>query len=227
MTKDLQNDIVQWDVNSWSRVFEIWESKLNAHPDMRGLELGGRQGGLTLWLALKGIKTICSDMENTEETAAPLHEKHQIGVLVEYQNIDATQIPFENYFDVIVFKSIIGGVGSNDNLEAQKAAFQQIYKALKPGGKLLFAENMVASPLHLFFRKRFVNWGARWRYVTLQEMRDFLQDFSNVELKTTGFFATFGRSESQRKFLSFFDRIIFNHITPKSWRYIGYGVAEK
>ncbi len=227
MTKELQKDILQWDVNSWSRIFEVWEPEIKLHTEMLGLEIGGRQGGLTLWLTLKGIKTICSDLENTEETAAPLHEKYQVRNLVEYQNIDATNIPFENNFDVIVFKSIIGGVGSNDNLEAQKAAFQQIHKALKPGGKLLFAENMVASPLHLFFRKRFVNWGARWRYVTLQEMDDFLRDFSQVELKTTGFLATFGRSESQRKFLSFFDRILFNYITPKSWRYIGYGVAVK
>ncbi len=227
MTKELQKDILQWDVNSWSRIFEVWELEIKPHTEMLGLEIGGRQGGLTLWLTLKGIKTICSDLENTEETAAPLHEKYQVRNLVEYQNIDATDIPFENHFDVIVFKSIIGGVGSNDNLEAQKAAFRQIHKALKPGGKLLFAENMVASPLHLFFRKRCVNWGARWRYVTLQEMDDFLRDFAKVELKTTGFLATFGRSESQRKFLAFFDRILFNHITPKSWRYIGYGVAVK
>lgn len=81
-----------------------------------------------------------------------------------YQDIDATYIPYENHFDVVVFKSIIGDIGSNDNLDAQREAFKQIHKALKPDGKLLFAEKMVASPLHLFFKKRFVNWGDRWRY---------------------------------------------------------------
>ncbi len=227
MNKQTIQDIIQWDVQSWQKALHFWETELRFASDMNALELGGRQGGLSLWLSLKGIQTTCSDLEKVEETASILHEKYAVRDLVVYQDIDATKIPFENHFDLIVFKSIIGGVGSNDNLEAQREAFKQIYKALKPGGKLFFAENMVASPLHLFFRRRFVNWGNRWRYVTLQEMHDFLRYFSSIELKTTGFLATFGRSESQRKFLSFFDRILFNHITPKSWRYIGYGVAVK
>lgn len=73
--------------------------------------------------------------------------------LITYQDIDATQIPYENEFDIIVFKSIIGGIGRNDNKEIQQLVFNQIYKALKPGGQLLFAENLSASPLHRFFSK--------------------------------------------------------------------------
>lgn len=227
MNQQTIQDIIQWDVQSWQKALRFWEDEVRFNSDMQALELGGRQGGLSLWLALKGIQATCSDLEIVEETASILHEKYAVRNLVIYQDIDATNIPYEYHFDVIVFKSIIGGIGSNDNLEAQREAFKQIHKALKPGGKLLFAENMVASPLHLFFRKRFVNWGNRWRYVSLDEMHDFLKVFSQVKFKTTGFMATFGRSESQRKFLSFFDRIFFNYLTPKSWRYIGYGVAVK
>jgi SAM-dependent methyltransferase len=227
MNKQTIQDIIQWDVQSWQKALLFWEDDVRFNSDMQALELGGRQGGLSLWLALKGIQATCSDLEKVEETASILHEKYAVRYLVIYQDIDATNIPYENHFDVIVFKSIIGGIGSNDNLENQKETFRQIYKALKPGGKLLFAENMVASPLHRFFRKRFVNWGDRWRYVSLDEMHDFLKDFSQLKFETIGFMATFGRSESQRKFLSFFDRIFFNYLTPKSWRYIGYGVATK
>ena len=38
-----------------------------------------------------------------------------ISSLIIYQDIDATNIPYENYFDIIVFKSIIGGIGRNNN----------------------------------------------------------------------------------------------------------------
>jgi SAM-dependent methyltransferase len=142
-------------------------------------------------------------------------------------DIDATNIPFENHFDVIVFKSIIGGIGYNNNLEAQKLVFNQIYKALKPGGRLLFAENLVASPFHVFFRNKFIKWGNSWRYINKSETVEFLKEFKGAQFKTNGFLAAFGRSESQRAFFSYFDRYLFNWLFPESWKYIIYGIAIK
>ena len=42
---------------------------------------------------------------------------------------------------------------------------------------VFFAENLVASPLHTLFRRRFVKWGTEWRYVSLEEMHEFLLPF--------------------------------------------------
>jgi SAM-dependent methyltransferase len=227
MTPELAKDIIQWDVKSWSKALLYWESKVDWNTVNSGLELGGRQGGLSLWLALKGKHTICSDLKDVEITASPLHQRHPITSLLAYQDIDAAQIPYENHFDLIVFKSIIGGIGKNSNKEIQQKVFQQIHKALKPGGKVLFAENLIASPIHRFLRKKFVNWGDAWRYVTIDEMKEFLKDFSSYDLKTTGVLATFGRNESQRDRLSTLDEILFNRICPKKWHYIIYGIAQK
>lgn len=218
-------DILQWDVKSWKPALDFWEKEIDWSNIQNALELGGREGGLSLWLAQKGVDMVCSDLENVEETAKSLHEKHN--VKVQYQDIDATAIPYENHFDIIVFKSIIGGIGRNDQIQNQEKAFQQMHKALKPGGKLLFAENLAASPLHRFFRKRFVKWGSSWRYVSIPEMESFLKDFSKIEMHTTGFCAAFGRTENQRNLLSQSDKILFNVLTPKSWKYIVYGIAEK
>lgn len=224
--KELKS-FLQWDVNSWSTAFRFWDKQIQFSEVSTALELGGREGGLSLWVALNGKAAICSDLSNTKQTANALHEKFHVSHLINYQDIDASNIPYENHFDLIVFKSIIGGIGRNNNIELQHQVFKQIFKALKPGGKLLFAENLIASPLHQAFRKRFVKWGDSWRYVSLAELQMFLQDFSSCKIKANGVLATFGRSEIQRNLFSSFDNLIFNHLCPNSWKYIGYGVATK
>lgn len=220
-------EILKWDVRSWSAALVYWEKHSESASGLHGLELGSNEGGISLWMAMKGMKVTCSDLQETEKTAGPLHTKYSMGSLVTYQDINATDIPYENHFDVIVFKSIIGGIGRNDNKENQYRVFKEIHKALKPGGKLLFAENLVASPFHRFMRKRFVQWGDSWRYITLAEMQEFLKPFSHYETKTTGVMAAFGRSEKQRSFLAGADGFLFNHVCPRSWKYIVYGMAVK
>jgi SAM-dependent methyltransferase len=225
--KDIIKDIIQWDIKAWSKALSYWNCNVDWNKVNIGLELGGREGGLSLWLALKGKRTICSDLTNVKSTAEKLHSLYNVSSVINYQDIDATTIPYENYFDIIVFKSIIGGIGSHNNFENQKKVFNEIHKALKPGGKLLFAENLVASPFHQKLRKAFVNWGKSWRYVSLNEMEVFLKDFSTYDLKATGVLGTFGRNERQRNLLSTIDQLILNKVCPSSWKYIVYGIAEK
>jgi SAM-dependent methyltransferase len=227
MTKELTKDIIQWDVKSWSKALSYWDSKVEWNKIQHSLELGGREGGLSLWLALKGKSVVCSDLKDVQKTAEQLHKRHHLSTWITYQDIDATNIPYEEYFDLIVFKSIIGGIGRNDNYKNQHKVFKEIYKALKPGGKLLFAENLAASAVHRRLRKRFVQWGSSWRYVSLDEMKEFLSDFSYYDIKTTGLLGTFGRTERQRNVLSAVDDLVLNKICPDRWKYICYGIAEK
>ena len=219
-------DILHWDVKSWSKALRFWEKELGTRHFQKGLELGGREGGLSLWLSDYCDTVICSDLENAELTASALHQKHKLSG-IQYEDINALNIPYENEFDIIVFKSIVGGIARGDHKEVQQAVFDQIYKALKPGGMLLFAENLASSPIHQTFRKRFNKWGTYWRYVTLNELREFTTRFSSVKIKANGFAGTFGRSEKQKSFLASADNIILNKITPQNWKYIGYGCAIK
>ena len=226
MTEELKKDIIQWDIKSWSKALEYWDSNIDWSAVRNGLELGGREGGLSLWLALKGVQTVCSDVRDVKNTAEALHLRHNVSQYVKYEDIDATNIPYENHFDIIIFKSIIGGIGRNDNYKIQQDVFDEIYKALKPGGKLLFAENHTASLFHQHLRKN-LSWGSYWRYVSIKEIKGFLEAFSTTRIFTTGFLGTFGRNENQRKFLSAIDGILFNKICPDKWKYIVYGIAEK
>ena len=227
MTTKLSKDIIEWDIKSWVKSIDYWDKNVDWDKVQTGLELGGRQGGLSLWLALKGKKMICSDLQDVKDTAEQLHAQYNIASLVQYQDIDATNIPYENFFDVIVFKSIIGGIGRNGNIAQQQKVFDEIYKALKPGGKLLFAENLVASPFHQWLRKKFIKWGNSWRYVSIEETHKFLAKFSSHDLQTTGVLATFGRTETQRQLLATIDDAVLNKICPDGWKYICYAVAVK
>lgn len=221
-------DILKWDTANWSAALDFWKrhGRLDAGM-LECLDVGANQGGLSVWLASQGHHVHCSDLERTEELARPLVERHGVEGRVTFEDIDATAIPYENRFDVIIFKSVLGGVGHDGAIDRQRQAVRSMYRALRPGGRLLFAENLAGSGMHKYFRSKFVQWGNRWRYVTIDEMLDFLRDFSDVQWSTTGVLATFGRSEKQRRMLSALDHAGLNALAPPAWRYIMYGVATK
>ena len=104
-------------------------------------------------------------MESPQEFASNLHKKYGDENRIIYQTIDATRIPYENKFDIVTFKSILGGISRNGNNKLKKITLDEIHKSLKPKGKLLFSENLEASLIHKFFRKRFGKWGTEWNFL--------------------------------------------------------------
>src|SRR5688500_15705889 len=131
MQNNLVEEIIQWDVKSWSQALEYWESEGNWNEVKACLELGGREGGLSLWLALKNKKVICSDVCDLKNYAQKLHQKYHADSTIQYQDTDAIDIPYENHFDIIVFKSILGVIRKDNNKGQQVKVLEQIYKALK------------------------------------------------------------------------------------------------
>lgn len=223
----LLRDVVEWDVENWSRAMHFWRAQASLPGAAECLELGARRGGLSLWLALQGHRVLCSDLEDNREIAAPLHAAYGVTDRVTYAAIDATRIPYENHFDVIAFKSLLGGVAWDGDASRQEAAVRAMHRALKPGGVLLFAENLQGSLLHQAARRRFVKWNEIWRYVSIEEMLRYLAPFSRVEYATTGFTAIFGRTPALSRVLGKLDGAIFDAVAPPHWRYIMYGVARK
>lgn len=223
----LLRDVIEWDVENWSRALAFWRRSLPRADSLECLELGARRGGLSLWLALQGHRVICSDLQDNRTVAAPLHEAYGVADRVTYEAIDATQIPYENRFDVIAFKSMLGGVAWDGDAARQARAVQSIYSALRPGGVLLFAENLRGSPLHQLLRRRFVTWNDVWRYVTIEEMLGYFTPFSNVDYDTTGFLGLLGRTPQLSRAFGKIDGAIFDRLAPRSMRYIMFGAARK
>ena len=219
---------LEWDWVNWSSAIRYWDKYCSQdYSNSVALEIGARNGGLSLWLAQKGCQTICSDVNGPTENAKNLHRQFNQSNNIQYTEIDATNIPYMDYFDIVVFKSVLGGIGRNDNFDRQQKTIDTIYSSLKSGGELLFAENLIASPIHRFFRKKYVTWAKEWRYVTIKEMERFLNQFRSFNYRVVGFLGAFGRNENQKQLFGFLDRNFFQYVSPKSWRYIIVGVARK
>jgi SAM-dependent methyltransferase len=220
-------DVVEWDVASWSKAIAFWQSHADLRAPLECLEIGARTGGVSLWLASLGHRVTCSDLRASRETAGPLLQRYELVNRVTFEDIDTRAIPYRERFDVVAFKSVLGAVAPDGDISRQHEAVMSMWRSLKPGGYLLFAENLLGSPIHRLARDRFVPWVRRWRYVTIGEMHELLRPFRALQYDTTGVLGSFGRSEPQRRALALLDNVIMNRIFPPGWNYIIYGVAIK
>ena len=217
-------DIFQWEVRSWSSAMPLWRKHLPQHRQVRCLGIGERGGGLSLWLAGEGFEVTCTDLRDFPAETQVLHEKYGVADRIRYQQADATALPFaEASYDVVIFKSVIGALGTK---HLQQQAIREMHRVLRPGGVLLFAENLHGSPLHGLLRRRFVSWSSYWRYLDPVDDRDLFAPFIRLEEGTTGFIANLGRTEGQRDLLARFDTLA-RPLIPRSLRTIWYGAAIK
>jgi SAM-dependent methyltransferase len=224
MERGVIKDIVAWDIVNWSSAIKYWEDNAQVtNKNYECLELGSSKGGMSLWLALNGNNVLCTDLNGPEADAHRIHEKYSCTPRITYAAMDATKIPYENHFDVVIFKSIVGGISSG-NQQNKAKTLNEIHKALKPGGKLLFAENLEATFLHKILRRNFGTKG--WNYLTFNEIKDVFSSYHKVHYKTTGFFGCMGRNEWQRNFLGNVDNML-SWVIPNKSKYIVIGVAEK
>lgn len=222
--------VVEWDVPTWKRAVVHWEHFIAAQqPDLSyGLELGSRHGGLSYFFAKKyDSKVCCSDYGFPSEKAKQLHELAGLSELITYHDVNATQIPFaDEAFDFVVFKSMLGAVGARGQFERIEQTLDEIYRVLKPGGVLFFAENLRGSWLHQQSRALFIPWGKAWHYLSLSEMTDLLEPFSKKEIHCTGFSAAFVPKPIWLKNTAAAIDAQLNFL-PDSWKYVAYGHAIK
>lgn len=226
--KNFIEDCIEWDTINWSKALSFWENNVDLkNKNYKSLELGGRRGGLSLWLALKGNQVICSDLDNPQDEASLIHKKYDCSSRITYEAIDATNIPYQNHFDIIIFKSILGGISRDGNSHLNQVVVDQIFNALKPDGKLLFAENLQASKLHQFLRKRLVRWGSSWNYLNVDNLPSLLKKYKSIKYNTVGFLGAFGKSETQRNVFGEIDSLLFDWSLSAKMKYIVFGVASK
>lgn len=219
------NIYIQWDVKNWSKAIEYWMIQVEGKKKLKVLELGCGPGGISLLFDRIGFEVVCSDYQGVQDEVKEFHKKHGARN-ISYADIDAVKFNLREEYDVIVFKSVLGGASRYGKDENKTIVLNNIFNALKHDGILLFSENLKSTYFHALMRSLFTKWGA-WNYCSIEDFNEGLRKFRDVEMFTTGFLGTFGRNESQRRFLSLFDEAIFNHLVPSNWQYIIYGSARK
>lgn len=227
MNKVLMKDIFEWDRTNWSKSLPFWLNYLPENGESKiCLELGANNGGLSLWLANLGFDVVCSDLENPIGKANSIHSNYDLKGKISYEAIDALAIPYQNYFDIVIFKSILGGVSRDGKNHLKAKMLNQILNCLKPGGILLFAENLKSTSFHEFLRKNFVRWGNEWNYLKIEELSSLFENYSECYFKYAGFLGALGRNECQRNILGTVDNFI-EGVIPDNSKYIIFGACKK
>ena len=236
------DEIFEWDVDNWSKCLPYWEPWLTKldRDTARILAVGERNGGLSLWFALQGFKVLCTDYNIPGEEARLFHARWMAQDRISYAAVDVFKIPYpENHFDVVVCKSVIGGLvlqrqrSETRTLKNHRLAVEEIRRVLKPGGIFLGAENLTGTKIHQFLRRmKHPEFG--WRYLRTTEIQWLFESYSCCQQKQWGLVGSpwwkFGshwwRFNRLNPLLRVIDACLSN-VLPGDWLYISFIRARK
>ena len=189
------DEIFEWDVDNWSKCLPYWEAWLTRldRNTAQILALGERAGGLSLYFALQGFHVLCTDYHLPSNRVRLFHARWGVQERIAYAAVDAFHIPYpEHTFDVVVCKSVIGGLllerkrPESLTLPNQRLAVEEIRRVLKPGGIFLGAENLAGSAIHRGLR--WMKYGAAcgWRHLRTTEIQWLFTSYAVVQQQQWG-----------------------------------------
>jgi ubiquinone/menaquinone biosynthesis C-methylase UbiE len=228
MTGDFEKDVIGWDIKTWKKGFPFFLANTNLDVSKKNkvLELGcgGQNGGVSLWLASLGFSVICSDVNEPNDLTKELHAKY--GYDIEYKKIDAITMDIENKFDLVVFKSMIGGVSRHNDMEQAKKVLKNCYRALCNNGEVWFLENASGCFFHKAFRKKFGAGKNKWSYYSVSEYYKITAVFDTVAFSHVGFLSCFSKYSKLYNVLVKLDEFL-ERLIPFKWKYVIFGLLKK
>lgn len=232
MNYNLKQDIIEWDVPNWAEALSFWQPVIDKLPkDSKILAIGERGGGLSLWLALQGFHVVCSDRTLPLSQAMTLHQKYKVSDKITYRGLDIFHIDEAEVYDLVLMKSVIGGLklqyhdAASRNAAAQHQAIYNIHALLKPGGYLLTADNLEGSFAMRYLRARLQK-NKGWHYFTPAGMELLFAPFSDVSIRYFGVFPTKFAVAACNSLFFFFNKYLLNCL-PASSKYIAFTIARK
>lgn len=226
-------DIIEWDVLNWSQLMHYWQPVLQQLPqNSKVLAIGERNGGLSLWLALMGFDVVCTDITDVSAKAVQLHKKYNVADKIQYKVLDIVNDDCQaEQFDVVVAKSVIGGLKANRtdattrSFDIQQQAARNIYRLLKPGGYFLSAENLQGNMLTSAIR-RLRNGNNGWRHLAYHELSTLFAPFALVQTKTFGILPTLFSGTLLNKCMYTINKYALGWL-PANTKYIAFITARK
>lgn len=219
-------DILNWDVPTWSEILPYWDNQLKNLDKSNAIciEIGAREGGISLWMALTGFQITCSDNYYDSDEAKKLHIKYRVEKKVFYKKVDVLNWNEKAKYDIIIVKSVLGALQTEERI---KTAVENIYNNLNDDGIILFAENSRASFLHRLFRSKFTDWGKIWYYFDETSLKRIFKSFQILDFQFNGVSAVFANRLGLSKPFYKLDKYILNKIVPDKMKYMVYGYAKK
>lgn len=226
MNKKELKDIINWDVDTWSEILPYWDNQLKNFDKSNTIciEIGAREGGISLWMAMNGFKIICSDNYYDLEDAKKLHIKYRVEKKVFYKKVNVLNWNEKAKYDIIIVKSVLGALQTEERI---KTAIENIYNNLNDNGIILFAENSRALFLHRLFRSKFTDWGRIWYYFDETSLKRIFKSFQILDFQFNGVSAVFANRLGLSKPFYKLDKYILNKIVPDKMKYMVYGYAKK
>lgn len=226
--------IIEWDVLNWSKALVFWQPVIDELPrTARILALGDYNGGLSLWLAQQGFSVICSDAPAPSSKAITLHARNKVMGKMYYLGVDAFAMPFpDGYFDLVICKSVIGGLARNRNdtttrtFSNQYQAVEEIRRVLKSDGWFLGAENKQGCWLHQVMRWIRHRGDVRWRYFAPWDATLLCLWFETFLEQSYGFLGTHWPLALINRLTAKLDAALL-HWLPAEWLYITFFSARK
>lgn len=143
---------------------------------------------------------------------------------VEYKKVDLLNWQEEGKYNVIVLKSVFGALQNEISINS---AVDNIFRNLKKGGILLFAENSKGTFFHQKLRKKYTDWGNIWFYFDDELIKRLFDKFEVVEVRHNGVLTVLGNRIGLSTIFSKLDKYFFNKITPNRVKYMLFGYAKK
>jgi SAM-dependent methyltransferase len=228
---ETRREIVQWDVPTWWRPVAYFGEVIEANG-LRGanvLEVGARDGGTALYLAkFHDMHVVATDIDPVSERGRQLHVKHGVTANIEYDVADATDLHFaDGSFDVVVTKSVLGGISGALGAGAMRTSIREMARVLRPGGHLLFAENLSGSAVHRQARKVRA-WHNAWHYPTYRTLEESFSEVGRLSMHATGCAAVLvpERLARTKQTVALIDNGL-QKLIPNRWCYVGYGDVLK
>lgn len=220
-------------MSNWSQLINYWQPVLEKLPrSSKVLAIGERNGGLSLWLALMGFQVICTDINDIAEQAKQLHTRYNVADKIEYKTFDVVNDTWPaEQFDIIIAKSVIGGVksirsdASSRTFKTQQQAVDNIHSMLKTDGYFFSAENMQGGIITRLYRK-LGNRTSGWRYLTYSELQILFSHFAIVQTKTFGILPTLFSFRVYNRIAFWINKYVLFFL-PSRTKYIAFTIARK